>query len=256
MVNLARSELHKLLSLPSFPIAALVNVGATAAIAALNGHAVAVALASGDSSSFSPDYLPDAGFTELSLGAVGAIVVGVACGAGEYRTRRDQTDDGRPVTATLLACPQRLRLVVAKLAALATAVLALAAAGVPVTLAASRWTLGPSADTSAPWGRAAGVALYWVLTATIAFAVALVAHNGLWPLAVLIANSSVVSVSYLLAKLTPAAVYLPDLAGTRLFLHPIPDLPTLHPLAAAAVMTGWAAALAAGAAAVFARRDA
>lgn len=255
MVNLALSELRKLLTLPSFAVAALVNVAATAAIAALNGHAVAAALASGETSSFSPDYLTDAGFMELSLGAVGAIVVGVACAASEYRTRRDETDDGRPVTATLLACPQRLRLIVAKLIALTVAVVALAVAGVPATLAASRWALGPSASTGMPWGPAAGVTLYWVLTAMIAFAVALVARNGLWPLAVLIANSSVVSVSYLLAKLTPAAVYLPDLAGARLYLHPIPDLPALHPITAAAMMTGWAVLFTAGAAAVFARRD-
>jgi hypothetical protein len=90
-------------------------------------------------------------------------------------------------------------------------------------------------------------------------AITVLARSGVIPLVVLIANSSLVSVSILLTHLTPLAYYLPDLAGMRLF---VADdslglfAEALDPLTGALVMAAWALGLLALSAAVFHRRDA
>src|SRR5699024_11864176 len=78
------------------------------------------------------------------------------------------------------------------------------------------------------------------------------------PLVWFIANSSVISVSLLLSKLTPLARYLPDLAGMRLFAAPssIAVQDALEPVSGAIVMTAWALGFRTVAAIVFSRRAA
>jgi ABC-2 type transport system permease protein len=73
-------------------------------------------------------------------------------------------------------------------------------------------------------------------------------------LTVLIVNSSVVSVSYLLTKVTPAANYLPDIVGAHMFLNQVGDV-RIAPLTAGLVMTAWVAALLGLGAWLFERRD-
>ena len=76
---------------------------------------------------------------------------------------------------------------------------------------------------------------------------------GLWQY---LLNSTVVSVSYLLTKVTPLAAYLPDIVGAHMFLRSI-DVPVrITPVTAALVMTAWVAGLLAVAGYLFQRRDA
>ena len=92
----------------------------------------------------------------------------------------------------------------------------------------------------------------------IAFAITVLARSGIIPLIILIANSSVVSVSLLLTNLTPAAHWLPDMAGRNLFGFPADSVVPggLDPTPGAIVMAGWALALLIVAGIVFRRRDA
>ena len=92
----------------------------------------------------------------------------------------------------------------------------------------------------------------------IALAVTVFARSGVIPLIVLIANSSVVSLSFLLLQVTPLARFLPDLAGIRLFAREsfaaFDDV--LDPLTGGLVMGAWALGLLLVSAVVFTRRDA
>jgi hypothetical protein len=104
--------------------------------------------------------------------------------------------------------------------------------------------------------RVPGVVVYWVLTALLAFGITLLTRNGIVPLVVLILNTSVVTVTFLLTKITTLAVYFPDMAGLRMFIIEM-DLPVhLSPVAGGAVMAAWVAVLLAVGVAVFRRRDA
>jgi ABC-type transport system involved in multi-copper enzyme maturation permease subunit len=104
--------------------------------------------------------------------------------------------------------------------------------------------------------RIAGAIAFWVLSALIALAVTVVTRSGVIPLVVLIVNSSMVSVSFLLTKVTPLAKYLPDVAGAQSFTTRYPADDMLSPAAGALVMAGWTALLLVAAGWIFARRDA
>lgn len=109
-----------------------------------------------------------------------------------------------------------------------------------------------------PGGRWLGAAVYAILTALIALAITVLTRSGVVPLIVLVANGSVVSISFLLSKVTPLARYLPDLAGMRMIADgdrmAVED--ALAPLPGGLVMAAWTAALLAVAAVVLSRRDA
>ena len=74
-------------------------------------------------------------------------------------------------------------------------------------------------------------------------------------MAVLVANSSAVTVTYLLAQSIPAANYLPDLAGMPMFTT-VRTSVEIAPLTGGLVMAAWVIALLIAAGAVFTRRDA
>lgn len=83
----------------------------------------------------------------------------------------------------------------------------------------------------------------------------LITRNGIVPLTLLIINSSVVSVSYLLTKVTDLAVYLPDIVGAQMFIRSA-DFPVeVAPVTAGLVMTAWVVALLAVGAVLFQGRD-
>ena len=104
--------------------------------------------------------------------------------------------------------------------------------------------------------RVAAAILYWVLIALLSYAITLITRNGIVPLTFLIINSTVVSVSYLLTKVTDLAAYLPDIVGAQMFLHTA-DFPVrIPPVTAGLVMTAWIAVLLAIGAVLFHRRDA
>lgn len=229
-----RAELGKLASLPSVWAALAVGVLGPAAIAWLNrGKGGA-----------------DAGFLELGLGVVGAMILGVVVASSEYFTEGESAGGGRQITTSLSVVPSRSLLLLAKVAALTTFVCALGVVAVAV--------VHPFAGlvTAANTGRLIGLLVYWALTALLAFGITLLTRNGIVPLTVLILNSSVVSASFLLTKVTSLAVYLPELAGMRMFATRIHVPVLISPVTGGLVMAAWTFGLLAVAGTVFVRRDA
>ncbi|MER7864083.1 ABC transporter permease [Amycolatopsis japonica] len=234
-----RGELRKLTSLPSVWAAVAIGVLLPAALTFLNARAAA--RRGGN---------VDLGFQELAFGVVGAIILGVVAVSSEYTTEGENAGGGRQITTSLTVVPSRWRLLITKLAAMVTVVAALAAVSSAVTLAIVE-ALGVS-----DFGRLPGVVLYWVLTALLASGLTLLTRHGILPLTVLILNTSVVTVTYLLTKLTPLAAFFPDLAGFRMFIERV-ELPVrLSPVTGGLVMTAWVAALLAAGFLVFRGRDA
>lgn len=240
-MNTLRSELSKLLSLPFTWVA--VAAGLTVPI----GISVITSLTS------TPGL--DTGFSELAIGVVGAIVLGVSAVGSEYTTEGEESAAGRQITTTLTATASRVRLLLAKVAAVAitTAILA-ALAIVAVTVTVHLLIPADEAPAIDP-ARMGGALLYWVMTALLGFSLTVFTRNGIIPMAILVANSSAVTVTYLLAQFMPAANFLPDLAGMRMFTN-IQTSVEIAPHVGGAIMAAWVAVLLLVAGAVFARRDA
>jgi hypothetical protein len=248
-VNLVRAELRKLLGLPSAWVAVLLGLVMAPAVVLLNAPYTRRTIADRTATD-----LADLGFRDLALGIIGPLVLGVVAVSSEYRSTGEDAPGARQLTASLTAMPDRLRFLAAKTVALTLVVTALALAAATATIAVTNATLGDHVPPPAP-SRVVAAVLYWVLTALLAYAVTLITRNGIIPLVVFVLNSSVVSVSYLLTKVTDLAVYLPDIAGAQMFVRGL-DVPVrLSPLTAGLVLTAWVAALLAVGAALFHRRD-
>lgn len=228
-----RAELSKLASLWSVWLASAVAVLAPCGIVLLNRGVPG----------------PDRGYQELAFGVMGVIILGVVAVSSEYFTEGAESGGGRQITTSLTAVPSRLRFLAAKAAAVAlvAALLAVVAATATMSFAAgSSWEVG----------RLAGVVCYWTYTALLAFGITVLARHGVVPLVVLLVNTSLVSVTYLLSRFFAVAGYLPDLAGARMFVEPNDTRVEMAPIVGFLVMSGWVAALLAIAAVVFTRRDA
>ncbi|SDG74777.1 ABC-2 family transporter protein [Sinosporangium album] len=248
-MRLLRAELSKLVSLPSVWTAFAVGLLVPSVIAYLNASSMRGrnAQAAG----------LDVGFEELGFGVIAAIILGVVAVSSEYATEGEESAGGRQITASLTAAPSRGGFLLAKIGAVALAAAVMSAVATAATLGAVAFAL---ADAAPPMGeevpRMLGVVVYWVLTALLASAITLLTRNGIVPLAVLILNTSVVSVTFLLSKVTPLASYLPDMAGARMITSRIHSSVEMPPVVGGLVMAAWVAALLAVGAAVFLRRDA
>lgn len=236
LADAVAAEWRKALTLPATLVALAVAVAGPVALAALNasqgtGSAAEAALAA------SP------------LLTVGAIVVGVVTVGSEYGA-------GRPVATTFAAVPRRGTVLAAKAVAVTGLVAAAVAVALPAALLVARAAGGAAGGI--PAGRWLGVAVYAILTALIALAITTLTRSTVAPLIVLVANGSLVSVSFLLYRVTPLARYLPDLAGMRLLAGDdrLAIDEALAPLPGGLVMAAWTAALLAVAAVVLRRRDA
>lgn len=255
------AELRKTATLPAALVAIAVAALGTLGITVLNAFSVRHALQSGHPGLVAYTSPIEAVFSAVPLGTVGAIILGVGAISSEYTANSADAGGGRQITATLTATPRRLAVLVAKAAAVVPLVAASAAVTIPAALALARLIVGDTGivqdDLGDTIARSAGAALYWVLMGLIALAVTVLTRSGIVPLIVLIANSSLVSVSLLLTHLTTLARYLPDLAGIRLFARGFIAISNpLDPLTGALVMTAWAAGLLTVSALVFCRRDA
>jgi len=255
-MSLLYAELAKLLRLPS----ARGAIGAGLVLAPLltffNSRAVLAMIHDGDA--VAAANLPDAGFMDLAYPVITAIILGVVAVSSEYLDAGEDSGGGRQIHTSLLAVPSRVRFLLAKIGALVLTVAALAAVTATVTVVISRAAL---AEYAAPFTgetllRILGVVLYWVLAALLACGATLLTRSGVVPLAVLILNNSVVSVTYLIAKVVPAANYFPDLVGARMFLHNAESPWRIGPVTGGLAMAGWALAALALGALVFHRRDA
>ena len=188
---------------------------------------------------------------------LGAIILGVAAIGSEYTAEGEESAGSRQITTTLTAIPSRVRLLLAKVIAVAIATAVLATVAITLVFTTVHLLLGPDAPAldGDTFVRAGGAVIYWVLMALLGFGLTVLTRNGIIPMAVLVANSSAVTVTYLLAQSIPAANYLPDLAGMRMFTT-VSTSVEIAPLTGGLVMATWVVALLIAAGAVFTRRDA
>ncbi|MCY1139306.1 hypothetical protein OWR29_15005 [Actinoplanes sp. Pm04-4] len=242
-----RAEVRKLLGLPTAWVGLVLGLIAAPALVFVNTPGLRRALESGQ--------IADLGYENLGIGLLGALILGVVTVSSEYTSTSDDAPDARQMTATLLAMPGRSRLLLAKGTALSLVVAVQGALTASATVLLTQAMLPKYAPPFEP-ARIAAAVLYWVLLGLLAYAITLIFRNGIITLTVFIVNSSVVSVSYLLTKLTPWAAYLPDIVGAHMFLRSNPGEVHIPPVTAGLVMTAWVAALLALAAKLFARRPA
>ncbi len=242
-----RAELRKLFGLPTAWVGLVLGLIAAPALVFVNAPGVRRAIESGE--------IADLGYENLGIGLLGALILGVVTVSSEYTSTGDDSPGAHQMTATLLAMPRRTRLLVAKGMALALVVAVQGALTASAAVLLTEVVLPEYAPPFAP-DRIAAAALYWTLLALLAYAVTLIFRNGVITLTVFIVNSTVVSVSYLLTKLTPWAAYLPDIVGAHMFLRGDATGVRIAPLTAGLVMTAWVAALLAVAGYLFHRRPA
>ena len=197
----------------------------------------------------------DVGLMELGVGLIGPMILGVVVLSSEFTSTGEDAPGARQLTATLLAAPRRMRLLAAKTTALVLVVATQATVVTAATVTLTQVLHGDRIPVPAA-GRMVAAVLYWVLTALLAYSIVLITRNGIVPLAFLIVNSTFVSVSYLLTKVTDAAAYLPDIVGAQMFIR-TSDFPVeIGPVTAGLVMSAWIAAFLAVGAFLFHRRDA
>ncbi|WP_182897372.1 ABC transporter permease [Microbispora sp. H10830] len=249
------AEASKLASSPAVWIATAAGVLVPGVIAAITASSALGAITRGTEANAAID----TGYQELAFGVAGAIILGVVGVSGEYVTESAEYGGGRQITTSLTVVPSRLRFLLAKMSAIAISSALLAITATVTTMGVVRVVLGEHAPA---WGaddvpRLAGVVCYWMYTALLASAITVLTRHGVVPLAVLLANTSVVSVTYLLTKITPLANYLPDMAGIRMFIRKLADSTAeISPLTGGLVMTAWVTVLLVIAVISFTRRDA
>ncbi|GAB3168324.1 hypothetical protein GCM10027059_30790 [Myceligenerans halotolerans] len=256
------AELRKTVSLPAAYAAVAVTLLGSLGVSLLNASFVRRSIESGRTETVASTAAVDAVLAAAPLGTVGAVILGVVVISSEYTANSTDAGGGRQLTTTLTATPHRLTVFTAKVVAVVLLVLASAVAAIPASLAVAHRVIGDPGVASDGLadvvGRSAGAALYWMLTALIALGVTVLTRNGIIPLVVLIANSSLVSVSLLLTRLTSLAYWLPDIAGSRMFARDpgglLDDAP--DPVPGGLAMAAWAVAWLAVAAVTFARHDA
>ncbi|MDR7275461.1 hypothetical protein [Catenuloplanes atrovinosus] len=244
------AELRKLLGLPTAWAGLIVGTLLAPLTVLINAPSMRRVIADG-----TIDDLSDLGLRDLGIGLVGPMVLGVVVISSEFTPTGEHSPGVTQLHATLTAMPSRLRLLAAKTAALIVIVFGQA---VVVTTAVLTLTRALHGDVMPPtdWARVVSAVLYWVLLALLSYAITLIVRNGIVTLTLLIINSTFVSVSYLLTKVTDLAHYLPDIAGARMFIRGGAFEMPMSPLTAGLTMTAWVVALLAIGGWLFHRRDA
>lgn len=247
------AELSKLLSLPATWLA----VAAALLVAPLITMIRALQERSELAAGIRTELTFAIGFEELGFGVAGVVILGVIAISSEYFTEGEESGSGRQMTTSLAAIPSRIRFITSKAAVVAIFSALLAIVTIPLTLGVAGLILGQHAPDigMADLPRLLGVVLYWVFTALLALGITFLTRHAALPLAVLILNTSVMTVTYLLTRITPLANYLPDMAGIRMF-HEIEDAGSpLSPLWGGIVMAMWVLGILGFAAIRFCRRD-
>jgi len=257
---LLAAEFRKTATLPAAWAGVAVALLGSAGITVLNAISARAAIAAGHPELRAFTSVFQTGYAAAPLGTVGAIVIGVVAIGSEYTSNNADAGGGRQVTTTLAAIPHRTGLLAAKALTVVLLAVTTAALTIPACVGIAALVIGDATRETVTLDealtRSLGAALYWTLMGLIAFAVTVVTRSGMFPLIALIANSSLVSVSLLLTRLTPLAFWLPDMAGRRLFGGLSTVEGGLDAGAGAIVMAAWTLALLATAATVFSRRDA
>ncbi|WP_448759588.1 ABC transporter permease [Actinomyces oricola] len=217
---LVRAELKKLCTLTSIWVATASCVLVPVGLAALSARAMHRALSTGEERGLSSASTVDAGFGHLIFGTIGVVVIGVIIMSSEYARNAQKVGRSRQLTTTMIAAPRRFRAVASKIVVLCMWVIATSVVATAVTTITSRHILGEYASPldGTCWRRVAGVSVFWVTMALISCAFTAVTRSGVLPLVVLLANSTVLSFSRLLALVTDSARYLSDTAALSMFL--------------------------------------
>ncbi|MGO3170126.1 MAG: ABC transporter permease [Bavariicoccus seileri] len=239
------SELSKLNSLP------FIWVACAAGLIVPNVIAIITSL------SGSPGASVDTGFSELSVGALGAIILGGIAIGSEYVTEGEDSASGRQITTSLIAIPSRIRLLIAKFGAIALstmvlAIFAVASVFITFLLLNGSEVLTINADM---FIRIGGVIVYWIFLALFTFGLTVLTRNAIIPISIMVINSSGVPITYLLTQMNPLATYLPDMAGQKMFTRGVDTGLELAPIAGGAVMGVWVFVLLIIAGITFFRRD-
>lgn len=253
------AELSKLFSLPGIWLAFLIGAFAPAVIAAFDSIVEKEDIIAGVSTRLS-----EIGYSGLGFGVQGVIILGVLAVSSEYLTESSESGGGRQITTSLAVVSSRLHFLLAKAGAVTVISILLCMVAMMTTASAMHLILGeyaPAFEVS----RLIGVVCYWTFNALLAFGITVLTKNGMIPLAVLMINSSVVSFSVLLSKITKLAFYLPDRAGLEMFMFTSDKFHTpstvslfdrFHtPFTGGLVMFAWVAVFFIIAAIVFHRRD-
>lgn len=239
------AELSKLSSLPGIWLAFVIGAMAPAVIAILDSIVEKEEIIAGVSSRLS-----EVGYIGLALGVQGVIILGVLAVSSEYVTEGSESGGGNQIRTSLTVVSSRLHFLLAKASAVTVVSILLSLVAIVTTVSATHVILGKYAPAFAV-SRLIGAVCYWTFTAHLAVGMTLLTKNGIIPLAVLIINSSFISFSFLLTKVTKFAFYLPDQAGANMFMSD----GFLSPLTGGFVMFSWVAIILIVAAIVFHRRD-
>ncbi|KTD86662.1 ABC transporter permease [Paenibacillus etheri] len=249
------AELSKLFSLPGIWLAFLIGAIAPAVIAALDSIAEKEEIIAGVSTRLS-----EVGYIGLVLGVQGVIILGVLAVSSEYLTESSESGGGQQITTSLTVVSSRLHFLLAKAGAVTVISILLCIVAIMTTVSATHLVLGEYAPAF-EWQRLIGAICYWTFTALLALGITLLTKNGIIPLAVLMINSSVVSFSVLLYRVTKLAVYLPDRAGAEMFMFTSDTFTGSlfvrynTPFTGGLVMLAWVVVIFIAAAIVFHRRD-
>ncbi|WP_020433891.1 ABC transporter permease [Paenibacillus riograndensis] len=241
------AELSKLFSLPGIWLAFLIGAFAPAVIAALDSTAQKEEIIAGVSTR-----LPEVGYIGLALGVQGVIILGVLAVSSEFLTESSESGGGKQITTSLTVVSSRLHFLLAKAGAVTVISILLCIVAIMTTVSATHLILGEYAPAF-EWSRLTGAVCYWTFTALLAFGITVLTKNGIIPLAVLITNTSFVSFSFLLSKVSTLAFYLPDRAGIDMFMSMSDSFHT--PFTGGLVIFVWLAVLFVVAVMVFRRRD-
>lgn len=256
-VRALRAEFQKLYTLPSVWLGLAITIAGSAVITWISA------------SQSQPPTAQDGHYPSLEnaftgipiLGLAGMLVIAILAIGSEYAVDEPDAGGSRQISTTLGAAPGRTRVIVAKAVTITVTTLVAAAITIPLNIAFAQSLAGPGAavaplDVVLP--RAIGTAWYWLCMALIAFAVTVFTRSSAFPLLFFIANSSLVSVTFLLTRVTKLADWLPDMAGRNLFGFPprLIDPGGLDPEIGWIVMGAWAAGALIAAAITFIRRDA
>lgn len=237
------AELSKLRTLPAVAL----TVGGTVATAIV----LAAALAAGDA----PGGPVDIVLRTVPFLQVGLVVLGVVAVSSEYA--------GRQIRTTLTAVPARGTALAGKAIACLAAALVTSAAAVAAAVGAAWWVVDEPAAAVArgvstasggalePWWPVVGAVAYLALIGLLAHVVAVLLRSLVPPLVAVL--GVVLVVSPLLTGFTEHARWLPDRAGSLLYL-PADDA-LLTPGTGALVLAAWIVTLGTAAAGTFLARD-
>jgi ABC-2 type transport system permease protein len=245
MIPTLRAELTKIVTMRSVQVTLAIAILIPSALALASGLAF-------DAGSSEAALFPieSHGFETAGLDQPLIILFAALVAGGEYV-------DGQ-LRSSLLAMPQRGRLLLAKLMLIsaASALVGLVATGAAVLVKhATLGAHGLAVDefTRAMGGNLLGVTINYALISILAAGLTILTRTFVITLVVLI--PLVLGMTISLLGILPAVKYLPDLAGLQL-LTAYPGVGLLDPIHGGLVMAAWSAAFAAAAWSAFRRRDA